>query len=330
VLTGELQPFHPGATSTTMKTFDPATGGYTRGIVVVNPAINLLLDRQTRAPRTDEYSIGVDRELGRRLAVALAYVRKDGSDFIGWTDVAGQYVEASLALPDGSSVPVFRLVNPPSARRFLLTNPDGYSLTYNGLVMVAEKRRSHGWQAFGSYTLSRAYGLQPSSGTNAAGAQVSTVSPPNPIIFGRDPNDLTNATGRLPNDRPHMFRVMGSVDLPRTGVAIAANFQYFSGKPWAATTQVAVPQSDNQRVQLEARGARRLSSQSLLDLRASRMISLRRLGHIELLVDLLNVLNDTAEEGLATDSLFSPNFGQAVAFVDPRRAMVSARVNLGR
>jgi hypothetical protein len=330
VLTGELQPFHPGATSTTMKTFDPATGDYTKGIVVVNPKINLLLDRQTRAPRTDEDSIGVDRELGRRLAVAIAYVRKDGSNFIGWTDVGGQYVEASQPLPDGTSVPVFRLVNAPSARRFLLTNPAGYSLTYNGLVMVVEKRRSHGWQAFGSYTLSRAYGLQPSSGTNAAGAQVSTVAPPNPITFGRDPNDLTNAAGRLPNDRPHMFRVMGSVDVPGTGFVIAADFQYFSGKPWAATTQVMVPQSDNQRVQLEARGTRRLSSQSLLDLRASRMISFGRLGHIELIVDLLNVLNNTAEEGLATDSLFSPSFGQAVAFVDPRRAMVSARVNLGR
>jgi hypothetical protein len=127
-----------------------------------------------------------------------------------------------------------------------------------------------------------------------------------------------------------MFRLMGSVDVPRTGLVFAANLQYFSGKPWAATTQVMVPQSDNQRVQLEPRGSRRLSSQSLLDLRVSRIISFRGVGRVELLVDLLNVLNDNAEEGLATDNLFSPNFGQGVAFVDPRRAMVSARVNLGR
>jgi hypothetical protein len=180
VLTGELQPFHPGATSTTTKTFDPATGGYTGRVVVVDPKTNLLLDRQTRAPRTDEYSIGVDREVGRRLALAIAYVHKDGSHFIGWTDVAGQYVEEAQPLSDGRSVPVFRLVNAPSARRFLLTNQGSYSLTYNGLVMAVEKRRSHGWQAFGSYTLSRTYGLPASGGTNAAGAQISTVSPPTP------------------------------------------------------------------------------------------------------------------------------------------------------
>jgi hypothetical protein len=52
---------------------------------------------------------------------------------------------------------------------------------------------------------------------------------------------------------------------------------------------------------------RQLSPPSLLDLRVSRTIAL---GRIELLVDVLNALNDTSEEGLATDNLFSSNFGQ--------------------
>src|SRR5206468_11742662 len=177
--------------------------------------------------------------------------------------------------------------------RFLLTNPDGYSVMYNGLVMAVEKRRSHGWQAFGSYTFSRASGLQASSGTTAAGAQSSTGALPN-LPFGRDPNELTNARGRLPNDRPHMFRVMGSLNVPRTGFQVAANLQYFSGKPWAATAQINLVQNSLQRVQLEPRGSRRLSSQALLDVRLSRPIPFGRSGRIELLLDVLNVLNDTA------------------------------------
>jgi hypothetical protein len=296
---------------------------------MVDPKVNLLFNPDTRAPRTDEYSVGVDREVGRRLAVAAAYVRKDGRNFIGWTDVGGQYVEEAQTLADGRSLPVFRLVNAPGARRFLLTNPGGYLMTYDGLVLTAEKRRSRGWQAFGSYTLSRVSGLLPSSGANAAGAQLSTVSPPNPITFGRDPNDLTNAIGRLPNDRPHMFRLMGSVDVLRTGFVLAANFQYFSGKPWAATTQITLPQAD-QRIQLEPRGSRRLSSQSLLDLRMSRTFAFGGVSRVELLLDVLNALNDTAEEGIASDTQSSPNFGRPTAFVDPRRAMVSVRLNLGR
>jgi hypothetical protein len=53
-------------------------------------------------------------------------------------------------------------------------------------------------------------------------------------------------------------------------------------------------------------------------------------GHIELLLDVLNVLNDTAEEALATDNLFSPTFGQGTVFMYPRRVMLGARLNVGR
>jgi hypothetical protein len=200
-------------------------------------------------------------------------------------------------------------------------------MTYNGLVMAVEKRRSNGWQAFGSYTLSKAVGLQASSGTTAAGAQSSTVALPS-LPFGRDPNDLTNARGRLPNDRPHMLRAMGTIEVPRSGVVIAANLQIFSGKPWAGTAQVVLPQGD-QRILLEPRGSRRLSAQSLLDLRVSRTIRVGA-GRIELLVDVLNALNDTAEESLASENLFSTNFGQPASFMDPRRVMVGVRLNLGQ
>ena len=202
---------------------------------------------------------------------------------------------------------------------------------------MVDKRRSRGWQAFASYTLSRAYGLQPSSGTTAAGAQVSTVGSP-PVTFGRDPNDQTNARGRLPNDRPHMFRVMGAMNVARTGLQIAGNLQYASGKPWAATALIPLPlpQSRQQRVLLEPRGSRRLSAQMLLDIRLSRAFSVGAQRRIELILDILNVLNDTAEEAVVTDDLFGKdeagqsNFGRPNVFVDPRRAMVGVRLNLGR
>jgi len=73
-----------------------------------------------------------------------------------------------------------------------------------------------------------------------------------------------------------------------------------------------------------------LSSQSVLDVRLSRTIRFGDTGRIELILDVLNALNDTAEEALATDNLFSPNFGRPTVFIDPRRAMLSVRMNLGR
>ena len=88
VLTGELSPFHPGVTPTTTTGFDPTTGGYARPISVVDPKINLQLrPRHARAPDGQGTRWAWTTRLGRRLAVAAAYVRKAGANFIGWTDV---------------------------------------------------------------------------------------------------------------------------------------------------------------------------------------------------------------------------------------------------
>ena len=47
------------------------------------------------------------------------------------------------------------------------------------------------------------------------------------------------------------------------------------------------------------------------------------------MLDMLNVLNGTAEEALATDNLYSTNFGQPTVFIDPHRVMLGVRLNLG-
>ena len=203
-------------------------------------------------------------------------------------------------------------------------------MTYNGLVMAVEKRRSNGWQAFGSYTLSRAYGLQASSGTTAAGAQVSTVRRSRACTFGRDPNDLTNARGRLPNDRPHMFRVDGhgrrATDRLRGRRQPAALQRQAVGGDGAGRAAAGRPAHP-------ARAARLAPAVVAIAARCARVAddpTSAALGRVELLLDVLNALNDTAEEGLALDNLFSPNFGQADVFIDPRRAMVGVRLNLGQ
>ncbi len=129
---------------------------------------------------------------------------------------------------------------------------------------------------------------------------------------------------------------MASFDVPRVGFAVVANLQHFSGKPWAATTLVSLPQNTEQRILLERRGLRRLASQTLLDLRVSRAIHTGRNGRVELLIDLLNALNDTAEEGIATDVRATPliervpDFGTPNVLVDPRRAVLAVRLNFGR
>jgi hypothetical protein len=51
--------------------------------------------------------------------------------------------------------------------------------------------------------------------------------------------------------------------------------------------------------------------------RVSRAIPVGRIGRVDLRLDVLNLLNDSAEDGVTTDNLFSPNFAQATVFLDP-------------
>ena len=135
LLTGEISGIHPGRTRSTIIQ-EPS------GATLVRDPSQVQLDPELRLPYTNQYSIGLDREVGRRLAVSVAYVRKDGRDFIGWKELAGEYREESATLNDGRVVQVWRLTTPSEARLFQLTNPEDYSLTYNGLVIAVERRRS--------------------------------------------------------------------------------------------------------------------------------------------------------------------------------------------
>jgi hypothetical protein len=91
---------------------------------------------------------------------------------------------------------------------------------------------------------------------------------------------------------------------------------------------VPLPQG-SQRILLEPRGSRRLSAQSLLDLRLSKTFRAGASARVELIADVLNVLNDTAEEALASDNRFSATFGRPTEFIDPRRAILGIRLSVG-
>jgi hypothetical protein len=86
LLTGEISAIHPGRTRITIIQ-EPS------GDTLVRDSSQVQLDPELRLPYTNQYSIGLDREVGRLLTVSLAYVRKDGRDFIGWQELAGEYHE---------------------------------------------------------------------------------------------------------------------------------------------------------------------------------------------------------------------------------------------
>jgi hypothetical protein len=99
---------------------------YSTIVSVTNPLANITVDPNLKAPRTDTFSIGVDRQLMAQLAFHTSYVYKNSKDLIGWADIGGVYGQGTTVLPDGRTLLVYRLVNSPSARLFQRTNPAGW------------------------------------------------------------------------------------------------------------------------------------------------------------------------------------------------------------
>ena len=331
VLTGELDPISQGSRTTTTMAYEAATGGYTRLVSSLDPKIEHCA-RSRDAHATDGRVLAGDRSRDRqRLAASAAYIRKRGTR-LHRVDRNDRRVPGQTTLTvDGRRLPVYDLTSVASDRRFFLTNPDS-SVCRHTTVWSSRWRsgdRTSGRRS-GSYTyLPRGYGLQVMSNGAAEDPQFSTIARAGFLTFGQDPNDLTNATGRLPNDRPHVLRAASVVRLPWHGIQLAANLQKFSGKPWTATTQQPLKQG-GRRILIEPRGTRRLSSQSLLDVRVSKTLPVGAAGSIDLIFDVLNLLGDNAEESVVSDNSSSATFGAPRLFIDPRRAMLGVRLNLGR
>jgi hypothetical protein len=311
---------HPAITPHFAAMYNPATGQYSDILWSADPRQNYGIDPDMRTPRTDQFSIGLDRELMSNLTIGITYSRKDGKHYTGWEDIQGVYGTDTVTFSDGRTLTVYPLLSGWESRLFLLTNPEGYYLTYNGLLLTLNKRWAKQWQTLVSYSLSEATGLQASQGLysqNSAGGLQS---------FGRDPNDLINADGHLSNDRTHMLRAQGTVMIPRIDVTVGVNFQHLTGKPWMAKTYVrGLPQGWRQ-VFLEPRGSRRLSSQTLLDVRLSKSFRLGERGKLELLANIFNILNDTAEIGHVSADPYRPDFAEPRRWVEPRSVMLGIKL----
>ena len=195
--------------------------------------VNLQLDRHTRAPHTDESSVGVDREIGRHLAVAApTSARTAGISSAGPISAESTWKRPTCLMGARAGVSAHQFDSQPAV------SADESGALFPDLPRPRDRAgktavpRMAGVRLLHALERVRAAGVQRDHRRRGPNEH---RRPAESIVFGRDPNDFANAIGRLPDDRPHIFRVMGSVDVPRTGLVLAANLQHFSGKPWAAT-----------------------------------------------------------------------------------------------
>jgi Carboxypeptidase regulatory-like domain len=315
ILLNDYATLHPGVATVTLDKYNPVDGLYDSLISVTNPTANQTIDRNIKPPYTNQFSVGIDRELIPTVAVTASYVHKYSGDTIGWKDIGGVYGSQNVVLANGQTLTVEPLLNSPSQRLFERTNGPGYFDQYDGLITSLNKRFSQRWQADVQYTYSRAYGLQ--TGSN------SSFSSPT----GQDPNDLINLTGRLmPQDRPQMLRAEGSYLIPKIELSVGTTIEEISGQALLPTALITLPQGARA-VAIAPPGTYRLPWVNLVNVQFDKTILKTGDHRLMLTAQIFNLLQSTAAESVTSTNYFASTFLAPATWLPARYLKIGAKFN---
>jgi hypothetical protein len=310
--------------------WNPVTQAYDILQQITDPRGTYVVDPDLRSPYTDQYTIGVDHELMRSLAIGASYIHKRADDFVGRVDVGSTFEPETRSDPlSGSPLTVYRRTSPAAARLVRLTNPGPATCTYctedwwqryNAFLLTLTKRMAQNWQAVGSITISKTEGLHSASNLTTGSSQSSAAS-----SFGDDPNELTNAAGLLPGDRDIMFKLQGSYAFPYE-IVLSSNWQWVAGKPYTRRFSVGSLPQGTQTVFLQPRdGSLRMPAQNFVDMRIEKRFRFGAASRITLMADIINVLNIDTPLTWISEVATSANFAKPNLIANPRRAMFALR-----
>jgi hypothetical protein len=186
------------------------------------------IDPDISPMKMQEVAVGLERELGKYLAVGARYIHKQidtAIEDVGQLDTSGHEIytignpgfgdAASVFLADGTRVADF-----PKAVR-----------DYDAVELTVDKRLSARWSARASYTISRLYGNYPGlsqtdeNGRNSPNVGRNFDYPLMAFMGNGEP-----ALGRLPTDRPHQFKMQANYEMP-WGTLLGASQYVASGIP---------------------------------------------------------------------------------------------------
>ena len=291
------------------------------------------IDPNYRNPYTDQFVIGFDRELGNQLALQVNYAYKRGNDYAAWRDIAGVY-EPAVYIDDqgadatGQPIPVLRLVSDRADRSFLIGNDDRLKTRIHALTVQVAKRMSDNWQLNSSFSYLKTDGAvatEPGRSDNEPTADGDTAL--HFSSFGQNPNDFVNLGGRLPGERPWIFKTQVLYQFPHDFL-VAVNYVGQSGKAWPREVRL---DSDitgiGSTINAELRdGSRLVDDWHLLDVRLQKLFQIGPRARVGAFFDFLNVLNSGANENVLSLLGTSDVFGVRSEFLPPRRVMIGARL----
>ena len=312
----------PGNVISSYFLYNKVNGQYDIPYFTVNPNGNYAVDPNLKNPYTDQFSIGLERQLAPSLGLELSFVVKKDANFIRVTDTRGQYVtQPYVDTFNGvtQTLAVYNRVSPSSQSLFTTTNPAGYQQAYKTFVVSVNKRLSARWQLLSSYQYEKSEGNI--GGVQGVAAQAFANTGPNG--FGRDPNDLTNSYGPFFTSNAHTLRASGSYELPH-GFSFAAMESFESGRPYGRLVTVLGLNQGSRNVLAEPRGTYHLGSTNNIQLRLGKSISLTPTKRIRLSLDAYNIFNVDTPLTIQNNST-QKNYGSLLTIYTPRRIQLGAR-----
>lgn len=304
------------------------------------------IDPEVRQPHSDEFTFGIDSEIGRKIRLSALFVYRRDSDLLAITNPGvpfSAYTKVRALDPgedgltgtgDDGIIEVFN--QDPSTLgkdRLLITNP-GFGSTFRGFELTAQKKLSNRWQLLASFAASH----QDVSASGVTGVPAGGFAPEEQEDAGLsttgspflNPNNLINNTkGPGYFDRTYVLKTSGSYVLPGD-VQVAAVFKAQSGTPYA---RVVTRGSDvdgaplNQgsvTVFAEPRGSRRFPTVKILDLRIAKSFQVQRYK-LEAILDIFNVVN--VNTILSINGNTGSQFGAPLGILGPRVVRLGARLS---
>jgi hypothetical protein len=287
------------------------------------------VDPDYKAPRTDQFLVGFERELHRSVGLQLSYVRKWGRDFPGWEETAGTYEQIPIVDdvgqdPTGATINAFKLTSDPGARQFRITNTDKVYTDVHAVTAAVTKRMTR-WYANASATWLRAEGLVGGSAFRTDIQQRSALEF-NP--FGRNPNDYVNGIGRLNGDIGWQFKLQLIWQLP-AGFIFSTSADHREGAHRLRRRNVPASATGiSSGLTMSPRGSfGRLPSFTIIDARLQKDFNLGGTKRLSVFVDGLNLNNEDANQTVQSANVASGVYQYPSTFAQPRRFMLGAKAS---
>jgi outer membrane receptor protein involved in Fe transport len=301
--------------------------GQVEDLFLTSSSESLSVAADYNSPRTDQFIIGAERELPGKLGLQVNYIRKWGRDFAAWRDVVGTYVQVPIVDDvgegaTGRTIDIFSLTSDPGARKFELGNSDQVFTNVHAFTANLTRRMTS-WYVNGGVTYLRAEGVVGGSARTTSIQQRSGLEF-NP--FGRNPNDLVNAAGRLNGDVGWQFKLQSVVRLP-WGIQGSANLDYHENAHRIRVRTIpASIAGQSSTIILQPRGELgRLPSITILDARLQKEFALGHGARVAVFLDALNLTNENAPQAVVQANVTSSAYQVPTTFVAPRRLMLNGK-----